>query len=254
MTAPEAHRPDHDGADGRRLSPRIGRLRVRRASEIFADELRDRILSGSIPSGALLPAERELADESGLSRAAVREALGVLSLEGLVRAKVGRGGGYVVQQPPRAAVVRFMDLFIRGRGIHPTSLLEVRDLIEPRCAVLAAERRTDAQARELHALTGEMAELVGDVERFLDRNVDWHVAIAEASGNDILAAVMSAISPNIRAAISADEYESQEMLEAAHRLHERIADAIARRDPETAGRLMQRHLHAATSVLSIDAR
>ncbi|MBW0101024.1 FadR/GntR family transcriptional regulator [Pseudonocardia sp. KRD291] len=216
---------------------------------MFADELRDRILSESVPAGALLPAERELAEESGLSRAAVREALGMLSMEGLLATKIGRGGGYVVQQPPREGVVRFMDMFIRGRRINTTSLLEVRDLIEPSCAVLAAQRGSDEDIDRLQRLTVEMADLVTDVPLFLDRNVDWHVAVAEASGNDVLAAVMSAISANIRAAIAADEYGSPVTLRKAHRLHEKIIDAIRRRDPETAGQLMQRHLHAASSVL-----
>lgn len=250
---PSTPTPDVDGAADGRLSPRIGRLHVRRASEIFADELRDRILSGAVPAGALLPAERELADESGLSRAAVREALGVLVVEGLLRAKVGRNGGYAVQQPPREGVVRFMDLFIRGRGISVTTLLEVRDLVEPRCAALAAERRSDPQLRRIRELTSELAGLVDDVPTFLERNVDWHIAIAEASGNDLLAAVMSAIASNIRSLSEADEFGSREVLAAAQRLHERIADAIERRDVEEAGRLMQRHLDEASSVLDVNA-
>lgn len=246
--ATEQSTPDGPQPSGR-TSPGIGRVQVRRGPEVFADELRDRILSGVVPPGSMLPAERELADDAGLSRSAVREALATLSMEGLLHAKLGRGGGYVVQQPPREAVVRFMDLFIRGRGLQTTALLEVRDLIEPRCATLAAHRRTDEQVARLAELTAAMSGTVGDAPRFLDLNVEWHVAIAEASGNDILAATMSAIAPNIRAAIGIERYESPDSLSAAQRLHERILDAISRRDADTAGRLMQRHIDAATTAL-----
>lgn len=237
------------GSPPGRTSPGIGRVRVRRGPEVFADELRDRILSGAVPPGSMLPAERELAEDAGLSRSAVREALGILTMEGLLHAKIGRGGGYIVQQPPREAVVRFMDLYIRGRGLHTNSLIEVRDLIEPRCATLAAERRTEEQLGRLTELTRTMAGEVADIPRFLDSNVEWHVAIAETSGNDILATTMSAIAPNIRAAIGVERYQSSDSMRAAQRLHERILDAITRQDTEAAGRLMQRHIHAATTAL-----
>ncbi|MBW0101011.1 FadR/GntR family transcriptional regulator [Pseudonocardia sp. KRD291] len=224
-------------------------MQVRRGPEVFADELRDRILSGAVPPGSMLPAERELAEDAGLSRSAVREALGTLSMEGLLYAKLGRGGGYVVQRPPREAVVRHMDLFIRGRGLQTTSLIEVRDLLEPRCATLAAGARTDEQVQKLQELTATMSELVENIPRFLDLNVEWHVSIAEASGNEILAATMSAIAPNIRAAIDIERYQSPDALRAAQQFHERILDAISKQDQKAAGGLMQRHIDAATSAL-----
>jgi DNA-binding FadR family transcriptional regulator len=235
----------------RRMPASVGRLRVSSAAEAMADALRSGILSGEIARGSMLPTERELASESGLSRGSVREALKTLAIEGLVSAKVGRHGGYLVQEPPREAVIKSLDVFIRGRGIQQNSLLEVRAIIEPECAALAAGRRDAETLEKLRDLTGRMSSLTEDIPAFLDHNIDWHVAIAEASGNLVLSSVMAAISTNIRTATSIVDYASAEMMRAAQHLHEGVVTAIADGDAEAAHRRMRRHIHATTEVVSL---
>lgn len=238
---------DFDGVP--RLSSAVGEIHVARAAEVMASTLRSEIFQGRIKPGTLLPTERELAAESGLSRASVREALKSLAHDGLLLAKVGRGGGYLVQEPPRDAVIRSLDVFIRGRAINGGALVEVRKVIEPACAAFAAERRSEHHLHRLRALTEEMSTMTDDITSFLDLNIDWHILIAEASGNEVLASVMVAISTNIRSAIGADEYGSPEMMQAAQRLHESVVKAIADGDAAAAHRRMHRHLHAAGEVI-----
>jgi DNA-binding FadR family transcriptional regulator len=239
-------------ADGspRRMPASVGSLRVSSAADAMADALRSGILSGEIARGSMLPTERELASESGLSRGSVREALKTLAIEGLVSSKVGRHGGYLVQEPPREAVVKSLDVFIRGRGIQQNSLLEVRAIIEPECAALAAGRRDADTLGHLRELTNRMASLTEDIPTFLDHNIDWHVAIAEALGNLVLSSVMTAISTNIRTATSITDYASGEMMRAAQHLHEVVVTAIADGDAEAAHRRMRRHIHATTEVVA----
>jgi DNA-binding FadR family transcriptional regulator len=220
-----------------------------RAADVIANMIRDDILSGAIPAGTMLPAERLIAEQSGFGRASVREALKTLALEGLVTIKVGRNGGYLVQEPARDSVVRSLDLFIRARRIPGNSLLEIREIIEPECAAFAAERRTQAEARRLRVLTERMALIVNDVPAYLDLNIEWHVLVAEISHNDVLAAFMTAISQSIRISNAVEEYDSPDMLRAAQRLHESVLDSIIEQDPGSARRRMHRHLHAASEVV-----
>lgn len=231
-----------------------GSPRVPKAGELLAASLRQAIFDGEIQVGSYLIPERALAVETGLGRASVREALKSLEAEGLISSTVGRHGGYVVQKPPRDAVVRSLESFIRGGRISAQALLEVRRIVEPECAALAAVAGTPAEIDLLDRMTAELAGLTDDVARFLDTNILWHTAIAEASHNPILAAVMTAISKDIRIAIGAQEYDSPGMLRQAQRLHELIAAAIRERDPEAARRRMQRHLAAAAAVLETDRR
>ena len=226
-----------------------GRITVGSAGEAIASQLRARILSGEIAVGSLLPTERDLAQESGLSRGSVREALKTLALEGLVSTKIGRNGGYFVQEPPSDAVVRTLDVFIRGRRVDQQSLLEMREIIEPQCATLAARRRSPEALERLTTLTERMAHLVEDIPTFLDLNIDWHVGVAEASMNEVLASVMQAISTNIRTAIAIDAFASPDMMRAAQRLHERVLTAIAVQDAEAAYRRMRRHLDETYDVV-----
>ena len=248
MIRPMDHMTAKDSLPGR-ASRAVGRIRVASAAEALADALRAAILDGEIKPGSMLPNERDLAEESGLGRGSVREALKILAGEGLVASRVGRNGGCQVQQPPPEAVVRYLDVFIRARRIHPDSLLEVREVIEPSCAFFAAHRRSAAHLARLEELTREMAQKTDDVPQFLELNISWHVLIAEASANEILASVMTAISTNIRSAIGVDAYESPEMMQAAQHLHERVLIAIADRDADAAYRRMCRHLRATSDIV-----
>ena len=249
MPAASAGRDGSASARPRRVATAVPQVRVESAVEVMADLLRTSILNGELEPGALLPTERDLAEESGLSRGSVRQALKSLTVEGLVSAKVGRNGGYVIQRPPSTSVVRSLDGFIRGRGIHHTSLLEVREVIEPKCAALAAARIEDGQLARLRELTQYMAAQVDDVHAFLDLNIDWHVLVAEASGNEVFSSVMTAISTNIRSAIGVDEYDTPDMTRAAQHLHETVLAAIEAKDAAAAERRMRRHLEATNDVV-----
>jgi GntR family transcriptional repressor for pyruvate dehydrogenase complex len=223
-------------------------LHIPRAADVIAESLRADILSGELAVGSLLPPERQLVIKSGYGRASVREALKRLTLEGLVAVKVGRSGGYVIQESAPHAVIRSLDLFITGRRIPGPHLLEIREIIEPECAALAAERRSDVSVQQLRQLTDSMASVTEDIPLFIDRNTEWHVLIAQMSGNDVLAAVITSISSNIRASHEIEAYDSQEMLRAAQRIHEAVLESIDRQDPVTARRRMHRHLKSASEV------
>lgn len=222
----------------------IGDIEVPRASDVLAERLRRRILEGALPYGTWLPTERELAADTQLSRGTVRDALRVLEAEGLVETRTGRNGGTVVRRPDASALVRSLNVFVRGRGIRMRSLLEIRELIEPECAALAAERRTDESLAGLEEVSVRLTASAAELPAFLDLNVQWHVAIAEASHNELLGAFMQALSMEIRQATDVDGLNSEDVVTHTVRAHARILDAIRAQDPDAARRRMQRHVCA----------
>src|SRR6516165_10854085 len=128
-----------------RLTP----MPVPKASEVLADDLRERILLGEFPEGTALPTERDLVAQTLMSRATVREALRILEVQGLIRIRTGRAGGAFVQRPDDESVADSVALVIRGRRIRMAALLETREAVEPACAQLAARYRTDADLKRL---------------------------------------------------------------------------------------------------------
>jgi len=223
---------------------RVERVRVPKASDLLAEQLRHKILEGELGPGEALPNERALAEESRLSRTAVREALRILEIDGLVSTRPGRNGGTFVRMPDADSVARSLDVFIRGRKVRFHDVLEVREEIEPICARLAAHHRTDADLEDLDVATEAVRDAFGDLPAFLTTNVQWHLTVARISHNELLAAFMLAISNAVRAATDIEDFNSDEVRRGAVKAHDRVAAAIRDGDSEAAMNSMRRHVHA----------
>jgi DNA-binding FadR family transcriptional regulator len=232
------------------LSP----MQVPKASDVLANELRERILSGEFPEGTSLPPERDMVIQTQMSRTTVREALRILEVQGLVRIKTGRSGGAFVQRPDGDSVANSVSLLIRGRQIRMAALLEAREGIEPVCARLAAKYRTDADLDRLADANAAVAA-DGPLEGFLQANVDWHVAVALASHNELLTGFMAALSRAIYASTDNRGFVDAEIRRTAVQAHARIIEAIRARDMDAAFRRMTRHVHSyAQAIAEVDDR
>lgn len=233
------------------LSP----MKVPKASDVLANELRERILTGEFAEGTGLPAERDLVTQTRMSRTTVREALRILEVQGLIRIKAGRTGGAFVQQPGEEAMASTVNLLIRGRQIRLAALLETREAIEPFCAQLAATNRTDEELATLEQANRAIADPEGDLTQFLEANVEWHVAVARASHNELLSGLMTTLSRAIYAATEDEKFVDAEVRQTTVRAHETITAAIRDQDPEAALRRMKRHVHSyAEEVLKGDRK
>jgi DNA-binding FadR family transcriptional regulator len=234
---------------------RLAPMEVPKASDVLANELRERILNGEYPEGTALPPERELVIQTAMSRTTVREALRILEVQGLVRIKTGRAGGAFVQRPGQDSVASSVSLLIRGQQIRLADLLETREAIEPFCARLAARNRTDADLAKLEDANKAIADSEGTLAQFLQANVDWHVGVATASHNELLTGLMTALSRAIYAATENEDFVDAEVRRTTVRAHRSITDAIRAQDPDAAVRRMGRHVHAyAEAVLQVDER
>lgn len=233
-----------------RLSP----MEVPKASDVLANELRERILSGEYPEGTPLPPERELVVQTRMSRTTVREALRILEVQGLIRIKAGRAGGAFVQKPGEESVASSLELLIRGRQLRLASVHETREAIEPSCARLAALHRTTGDLVRLEA-ANEAIAASADLDAFLRANVDWHVAVATASHNEILTGIMIALSRAIYTTTNTEGFVTDEVRDIAVRAHRSVTRAIKDRDAEAAVRRMARHVHSyAAAALKVDDR
>src|SRR5260370_36513854 len=110
---------------------RLAPMQVPKASDVLANDLRERILRGEVEEGTPLPPERELVLQTNMSRTTVREALRILEVQGLVRIKTGRAGGAFVQRPGEDSVASSLGLLIRARQGRRATLLEARAAVEP---------------------------------------------------------------------------------------------------------------------------
>ena len=223
-------------------------LVVPKASDVLAAHVRDLIVGGRLSAGDALPTERALVTESGLSRASVREALRVLEVEGLISTKPGRTGGSTVTLPGRASVARSVELFVRSHGITLAALLECRVAIEPPLARLAALKRSDDELREMTDIHERFERHRDDVPTYKLVNLEWHLTVARASGNEPLVALMEAIAQPILEAAGYQEVTTDAIRREAVEAHRRILHAIRDRDAKAAFRHMDQHVSAYSEI------
>lgn len=237
-----------------RRAVRLSPMQVPKASDVLADDLRERILRGEFPEGTALPPERELVTQTHMSRTTVREALRILEVQGLVQIRTGRSGGAFVQKPGEESIASSVNLLIRGRQIRMAALLETRESIEPSCAQMAARRRTAADLEALDR-ANDAISVDGPLSDFLTANIEWHIAVAVASHNELLTGFMLALSRAIYASTDNQGFINEEVRRTTVRAHQSITDAIRAGDPEAAVRRMERHVHAyAEAVLEVEER
>ena len=227
--------------------------RAPRVYEQIVAHVERTIFEGRLRQGQKLPPERQLARDLKASRVAVREALRTLELRGLVEVRQGSTGGYFVREADDRALVRdFVTLFRLGR-LSRAQLIEARRLVEPEVAFLAAQRASDAELKDLHAVVERRdAEAAngGEPRRY---DLEFHrllSSIARNPGHAIVTHALMAleaevIAPNMRMT----EADSAEV-NAAHR---RILEAVAARKAGEARAIMAAHIEEVQASLDRSA-
>lgn len=242
-------------ADLRRHPVKLQPMQVPKASDVLANDLRERILRGDFPAGTALPPERELVTQTQMSRTTVREALRILEVQGLVVIKTGRFGGAYVQQPGGAGVATSVSLLIRGQQLRLRALLETREAIEPACASLAARYRTAEDLESLDRANDAMTPEDISLADFLQANIDWHLAVATASHNELLTGFMSALSTAIYTSTENTAFIDDVVRKTTVRAHKSITEAIRSGDHQAAVRRMSKHVHGyAEAIVEFDDR
>ncbi|MER8072949.1 FCD domain-containing protein [Streptomyces sp. NPDC094034] len=222
----------------------VNRVSAPKPYSLLADQLREAILGGEISEGDTLPSERDLVEQTGLTRGSVREALKLLSAEGLVQTRPGRFGGNIVTLPRKENIANSLSQFVRGKGLPLRTLHETRDVLEPALARLAAAHRTDSDLENMHRRHEELVGAVESFPSFSRANIKWHNAVAQASSNELLTAALEAISYGISVSTTVEEYNTPETRQQVIRIHSQIMAAIEAQDGELAERRMRQHINA----------
>lgn len=202
-----------------------------------ASQLESEVLSGGLEPGAKLPSERELALRMGVSRPLVREALRSLVERGLVEISPGRGT--FVTASTSASAARPLGSHYLRQNITPNHLIEVRTIIEPAAARLAAERATDAEIAAL----GHAVEQVGAVESVLDRarwDITLHALVARMSHNPVIETTFESIATLVFE-LMLRSHSDPKVIAASAPFHQAVYEAIRDRDPERAYEAMRAH-------------
>jgi GntR family transcriptional repressor for pyruvate dehydrogenase complex len=210
-----------------------------RVSEEVAKQLKESILLGNFNTGDKLPAERDLAEDFQVSRVAIREALRKLENSGFIVTRQGvTGGAYVTDLTFEYLVSAFLDLFLADK-ISISELRQVRLIIEPEVAQLAAARITPEYAQRLkHSL--EVEELpISSLSEDMERKQKVHIILAEMSGNRILEALVRSLMGLTRRAVEAAEADPQYMHPAG--MHRPIVEAVLAGNAEAAAAAMKKH-------------
>jgi DNA-binding FadR family transcriptional regulator len=216
-------------------------IRPTRASSDVIAQIRRAILSGQYRPGDRLPTEREMAQQFGVSRVTVRDALRALEANGLVRVKVGGQGGPYVSEPDIALLSDSFGTHLHLRGTTFQELAEARQALETTAVELAARRASPEDLVALKAaIQGPMQPpLASDTAT---ASLDFHTALVTAAHNQALLAMFRATRALIQQAFDDLHAAQPDMADAARKTHTLLYAAIAAHDGERAAALMRAHL------------
>jgi GntR family transcriptional repressor for pyruvate dehydrogenase complex len=215
-------------------------VRTSRLYEQIVQQIEESIVKGDLKTGDQLPAERDLAQRFGVSRTAVREAVKALREKGLVEAYSGRGT--FITDGTRQAVRQSLDLMSRmGQQEGSRDLAEVRAILEPEIAALAALRIQEPELATMREAVAVMDKAGQDPDAYIEADLDFHLALAEGASNPLILSLIDSIVGLLREQrlrifkVSGGPERGQ-----AH--HKKILEAIERHDAAKAREAMRSHL------------
>jgi GntR family transcriptional repressor for pyruvate dehydrogenase complex len=220
--------------------PAYEAIQSQRLYEQIVVQIENRILAGELKLGDYLPAERELAEQFHVSRTAVREAVKALAEKGLVQVRAGRGT-FVTNDTSQAMRQSLGRLLKIGQAEGSRHLVEVREIFEPETAALAALRATDEQIAAMRDAVATMDAALNDGETYIESDLDFHLALAEASQNALIPALIDSIVDMLREQRMAIFLITGGPQRGQYH-HKRILEAVSRHDVEGAREAMRAHL------------
>ena len=245
---------DHRAAANQPAAPKFRPIHTRRAFEEICERIREQLALGLLKPGDKLPPERDLAQQLGVSRNVLREALRSLEMAGVLRLLKGVKGGAFIQEGDTS---RMNDVM---RDMLSLGTISVRELSEARIHVLdlvvslacANARQTDLDALEENIRQTEFATKEG---RLLDRvecSREFYKLLAASTGNKVIAMIMDSVTEiHMRFVYAKVASSGIAMSRLAERRRQQVS-AIAARDVPLASKLMKAHLEAVQRMLEQD--
>jgi GntR family transcriptional repressor for pyruvate dehydrogenase complex len=212
--------------------------RVSISEEIIAN-VEELILSNKLKPGQQLPSEEKMAAQMGVGRGTAREALKVLIYLGLIERK--KKGTFVSHlAPERLAIKNISEKFKKHRDVM--EMIELRKVIEPEGAALAAERAGQDEISRIEEQYRRMVEARGEVERFIEHDNRFHLEVIQSAGNSLIKEIMESIQQVMIKNQSLILHRSHAIMPRSVDFHLKILNAIRNGDGPQSKKSMLRHV------------
>lgn len=228
-------------------------------TEEAIEKIKDMIVSGTLQPGTRLPNEADLADQLGLSRNSLREAVRALTAMRILIPRQG-DGTYVSGLEPHILLEAMAFAADVSHGHTAQQLLQVRRLLEPQATALAAGRLTAGRLRTLRDILDQSAAAVS-IEEFVELDIAFHRTIADSVDNPVLSTLLGILSTHtqrlriVRGTLPRSPAEGTPVAtarEQAHREHEAIWRALVDRDAQRAASASAVHVAAVEEWLATE--
>jgi GntR family transcriptional regulator, transcriptional repressor for pyruvate dehydrogenase complex len=224
-------------------------------AEHIARSLSEEIASGRLRPGDRLPTEHFLSENFGVSRNVVREAIASLRAQGLIESRQGIGAFVAMARQPLEPLQHVSAQLLEGDNTI-RNMFEVRAALESQAAALAAARMTPRKLKPIQDAVERMRYEGAPTANTVNADLDFHRAVAAASGNDYLAAMIRTVLEPMRPLIAASFSRHGPMFgnipHAARAEHEQLLQAFSERNAAAARELMGRHIVSAASRFGYD--
>lgn len=226
------------------------RVRLPKAGEIVARNLRNRIIRGELSEGTMLPSEQELVHQFGVSRPTLREAIRILESEQLLEITRGLHGGARVLKPSIEVAARYFGFLLQANGVTLTSVFRTRVMIEPAAVrQLAREQRPESVERLRECL--EQADATTEATQNALAFSHFHRIIIEETNNPTLTMLMAMLNAVLDrylisvAAVFGQYVEAKAEMSKARKSRWRLVDLIEQGEEDKAAHLWRSYLQEA---------
>ena len=224
-----------------------------KAYQDVVEQIQESIMAGTLKAGSMLPAERELKEQFGISRGTLREALRVLEQKGLIEIRTGVSGGSMVREINSDNLSDNLGLLIRNCAVSLKDLAEFREEMEGGVAALAAERVGKDDVALLNALLVEaennLSQGASGWDAFIRTDEQLHLALARMSGNMLFQTVLQSLYANIHTYYVKYLPVNQAILQENYTDLCNIVAAITARNTDQARSVAQSHVRRFNSYM-----
>lgn len=214
---------------------------------IIVRQILDLIESGELSPGEKLPSELEIVRQTDVSRTSVREAFSALELMGVITRVPGEGTfiakrAHIGHSTPKNILEKFLEDTEKVNGSFEA--LEARMALEPSVTIMAARRAEPDQIEEMEKLLEDSVKALenNDIDLFLDIDKAFHIAVAEATNNHVIASISKNLLKQADIHMWRRYKEDMHLWPQTIEAHRNILDAIRERDPQKAGFFAESHL------------
>jgi len=209
------------------------------------EEVKKLIIDRKLLPGTMLPPERELAEQIGVSRTVVREAVQILTAMGLVESR--QGVGTLIRQANGDQLSEQLNLMLQTKGFTLDNLHHVRSILEVEIAALAARQASEEEISELNGIVNRMEAQAGDPIAYAESDAEFHRCLAKISHNPLLVLLLDSIGDILREVrLSVSKYPDISLK--AMPDHRQILERVQERDSEGGRQAMRLHLEHARHI------